>query len=457
MRLKLSRFRRNFNKDLPIEFTEKNLSSFGGLELFSRYLRRVELSRRVGKACRGKGIRSDYGSVRLVLVLVGMLLVGARRLEHLQYVCDDPMLLRFCGLRRLPSRPTIVNWLKQFTGERLKGLSELNGVLVHEQIERLGLNRLTVDMDGTVVQAGNQVGWAFRGFNPHRKKNKSYYPLFAHLAQTGQILKSRNRPGNVHDSKGADAFLRELIGELRGQFGRSRKLEFRTDAAFFNEKILKRLERSRSEFAIKAPFWPWLGLKEVVAGRKRWHRVSDEIDGFSIKHFIEPWNITVRIAIYRKRVRHRTPKNFQLDLFSPDDGYFEYSAVATNKSLTVQRLWYFAAGRGGQEKTFAELRSQFALDVVPTKSYAANSAWQQLNVLAHNLCRSFQLDTIAETKGISRKRTCTHLLNTIRTIRFRIINKAGRLVRVSGRNALRMATNSSTQTLFERIELALAS
>ena len=215
MRLKLSRFRRNFNKDLPIEFTEQNLSSFGGLELFSRYLRRVELSRRVGKACRGKGIRSDYGSVRLVLVLVGMLLVGARRLEHLQYVCDDPMLLRFCGLRRLPSRPTIVNWLKQFTGERLKGLSELNGVLVHEQIERLGLNRLTVDMDGTVVQAGNQVGWAFRGFNPHRKKNKSYYPLFAHLAQTGQILKSRNRPGNVHDSKGADAFLRELIGELR--------------------------------------------------------------------------------------------------------------------------------------------------------------------------------------------------------------------------------------------------
>jgi len=137
VRLKLPRFRGNFNKDLPIEFTEQNLSSFGGLELFSRYLRRVELSRRVREALRGKGIRSDYGSVRLVLVMVGMLLVGARRLEHLQYVCDDPMLLRFCGLRRLPSRPTIVNWLKQFTGERLEGLSELNGALVHEQIERL--------------------------------------------------------------------------------------------------------------------------------------------------------------------------------------------------------------------------------------------------------------------------------------------------------------------------------
>ena len=69
------------------------------------------------------------------------------------------MLLRFCGLRRLPSRPTIVNWLKQFTAERLEGLSELNGALVYEQIERLGLSRVTVDMDGTVVQAGNQVAW----------------------------------------------------------------------------------------------------------------------------------------------------------------------------------------------------------------------------------------------------------------------------------------------------------
>jgi hypothetical protein len=28
--------------------------------------------------------------------------------------------------------------------------------------------------------------------------------------------------------------------------------------------------------------------------------------------------------IYRKDVRHASPKNFQLDLFTPDDGHFEY-------------------------------------------------------------------------------------------------------------------------------------
>jgi hypothetical protein len=32
------------------------------------------------------------------------------------------------------------------------------------------------------------------------------------------------------------------------------------------------------------------------------------------------------------------------------------------------------AGRGAQEKTFGELKGEFALDVVPTNHYGANSA-----------------------------------------------------------------------------------
>jgi len=213
MRLRIAGLQEIFKKDLPIEFVDQNLTSFGGLELFSRYFRLIELHRRVREACRAAELRSDYGCVNLVLVVIVMLLVGARRLEQLKYFRDDPLVLRLCGLRRMPTRPTVVNWLKQFTMERLQALIQVNSQLLHEQIERLELGRLTIDVDGSVVQAGNQVRWAFRGFNPHRKKNKSYYPLLAHLAQTGQILKLRNRPGNVHDSTGADAFLRELIEE----------------------------------------------------------------------------------------------------------------------------------------------------------------------------------------------------------------------------------------------------
>src|SRR2546422_11730030 len=94
--------------------------------------------------------------------------------------------------------------------------------------------------------------------------------------------------------------------------------------------------------------------------------------------------------IYRKHVRHESPKNFQLDLFTPDDGHFEYYAVATNLPQSLPALYAFIGGRGAQEKTIAELKGAFALDVVPTRHYGANCAWQQLDILAHKRRRNFQ-------------------------------------------------------------------
>jgi hypothetical protein len=79
------------------------------------------------------------------------------------------------------------------------------------------------------------------------------------------------------------------------------------------------------------------------------------------------------VVVYRKHVGHQTRKNFQLDLFSPDDGHFEYSAVTPNKALAPAALWAFIAGRGAQEKTYGELKGEFAFDVVPTHHYGANS------------------------------------------------------------------------------------
>jgi hypothetical protein len=82
---------------------------------------------------------------------------------------------------------------------------------------------------------------------------------------------------------------------------------------------------------------------------------------------------------YRKRVHHQSPKHYQLDLFSPDDGYFEDSAVATN--LTLTPLVVLRRRSRGARKTCAERKGEFALDVVPTNHYGAHSAWLQLSIL----------------------------------------------------------------------------
>jgi hypothetical protein len=100
---------------------------------------------------------SDFGSARLALLVMSLFYVGARRLEHLPYLVGDPLVVRFCGLARLPSSRTVSNWLKQFTQATLAPLGELNHDLVVETLGAWRLPRLTIDVHGTVVCTGAQV------------------------------------------------------------------------------------------------------------------------------------------------------------------------------------------------------------------------------------------------------------------------------------------------------------
>src|SRR6202043_3078446 len=103
--------------------------------------------------------RGDYGGSHLVLLVIGLLVVGARRLQHLRYLANDPLFARCCGLSHIPSNRTVVNWFKQFTQTSLRALMRLNSELLYEQIAKLGLRRLTIDLDGTVIRAGRKVAW----------------------------------------------------------------------------------------------------------------------------------------------------------------------------------------------------------------------------------------------------------------------------------------------------------
>ena len=101
MRLSVASLRRVVKRDLPIEFVPQALTSYGGLELLRRYVQQIDLSARLRRALGPLG--TDYGSARLSLLVLVLLYVGGRRLEHLRYVAGDPLVARFCGLARVPT------------------------------------------------------------------------------------------------------------------------------------------------------------------------------------------------------------------------------------------------------------------------------------------------------------------------------------------------------------------
>lgn len=461
MRLGKRGFEARVKGDLRLEFDSgERLTSYVGLELLSRFVRRIGLRSLLREAECRLGVGGDFRFARVVMLVVAMLVCGARRLRHVGFLRDDPLVLRFSGLSRVPSERSLSRALQKLTSRTWPELDNISRACVARAVRPLKLRRITLDLDGTVVTTGLQVERAERGFNPHHRKNPSYYPLLATIAQTGHVVAHLNRRGNVHDSHRSVEVLREAVRFVRDSLGNTRTVEVRVDSAFFQRDFLQVCDRLGVKYAVKVPMWPWLNLKAVVKqkGADDWQAVDRAagVEGVFAWLYIAPWKRAERIAIYRKKINHEPVKGRQLELFNPDDGFWEYSVVATNKSVSLRALWHFHNGRGGQEKILSELKSGYAFDAIPTQRYSANTTWQKLNVLSHNLVTSFQLATTATPKPKSLKRTTAFLFQTISTIRFEWLGRAARLLRPAGTASLRLADNERVRERITRIEQKLA-
>lgn len=179
-------FQRRINGQLTLRYEAGGLTSFAGLELAGRLIRRLDL-RALLKGVEKTLPRSDFGAARLSLLVLAMLISGARRV-----------------------------------------------------------------------------------FNPHRRRVPSYYPITAYEANTGQVLRVGNRAGNVHDGKASVSFLEALFEQLDATLERRPVLEMRMDGAFFRADVIDVLDAEGVEYAIKVPFWRWLGLKERIAECRYW-------------------------------------------------------------------------------------------------------------------------------------------------------------------------------------------
>ena len=224
------------------------------------------------------------------------------------------------------------------------------------------------------------------------------------------------------------------------------------DGAFFRQDVLKVLHDAAVEYAIKVPFYPWLHLKQVAA-RAYWTSIDERTSYYETRLTVS--GRVQRIVLYRRKVAHQTRKNFQLDLFSPEDGHYEYSAITTNKRIQARTLWHFYNGRGSHEKAYAELKGGFAFDCVPSLQQHANAAWQMLSVLAFNLSRAFQAETLAPARYTNRKRRTRRRFESIHTLRFKLLGRAAVLLRPAGKTTLHLGASPAVANHFLAIANAL--
>jgi len=106
-------------------------------------------------------------------------------------------------------------------------------------------------------------------------------------------------------------------------------------------------------------------------------------------------------------------------------------------NLTPVGVWHFYDGRAAIERRIAELREDFALRRIPTRSFASNALYLEVIRLAYNLVTAFQ-------------RTCLQPSwqnLTLSRLRFKLFLIPGELIRPQNRPVLRLRQSSMLQDL----------
>ena len=239
---------------LPIlHFEDQQLTSFCGLVVFQKLFDHLSLKDQLRKCFKHLDVSPIYGHASIVLLLAFHLHLGYRELRHFCYYEDDPLVRRLLGLKRLPDVATISRTLSAMDSQSVEHLQQLQQALVLEHLSLLVLRRITLDFDGSDIGTGRFAEGTATGFNRKWKGQRSYYPLFFTIAQTGQVLAVLYRSGNVHDSNGAQAFILSCIEQVQNALP-GITIEVRMDSAFFSDAIVSALDEASVEYTISIPF-----------------------------------------------------------------------------------------------------------------------------------------------------------------------------------------------------------
>jgi hypothetical protein len=434
---------------------QSNMTSFAGLVIFQKLFSDMNICARLRSCFSDESNSPMYGFHRLALWLIIHLILGYRQIKDVKYYEHDPMVLRILNLKRMPDPSSFSRGMNAVAQSSIDKLSTLMTEIVCERLSAEKLPRVTMDFDGSVISTSRHAEGTAVGYNKKKKGQRSYYPLFCTVAQTGQFFDMLHRPGNVHDSNGADEFIDACLMKAK-QCLPGVVIETRMDSAFFSENQLENLNDQKVEFSISTPYERFPELKSIISARKRWGNIDPEWSFFEIDWEPKSWANNFRFIVYRHKLKKQRKGPLQLDLFEPVSFDYEYKVVVTNKKANAKKILHFHNGRGGQEGIFGDAKNDCKIEYVPVRSLTGNQFYCLAGMMSHNLSRELQMRTYEKDRGTNEKRSPLWIFQKLSVIRQKIVQRAGKLIRPQGKLTLVMAADGPLKSEIEEF-LTIAS
>jgi len=353
------------------------------------------------------------------------------------------------------------------TTAALKGLYNVNGKMADFYQRVSPQENATVDFDATIAETNKKNAlYSYKG-------SKSYQPLNAYWAETGLVVNSEFRSGNVPAGYDLKRFLIRTIQHLPAGI---KTLSIRSDTAGYQWDLIKYCAEEKSErfgvieFGIGVDVTP--AFKQAVdeVPEKDWHTYIKTVKGEQFETN-QQWAEVVFVpnAICNKKTgpeyrfiatREKIPE--QLELIEPKSEKerqlsfnfptmlmnnagkccrYKIFGIVTNRTIPGNELIkWFRQRCGESELVHARMKDDFAGGRFPTDKFGANAAWWAIMILALNL--SVLMQRLVLGGKWAKKR--------MKAIRFALINIAASVRKRSRTLFVRLNGNSPGYKLLLR-------
>lgn len=366
--------------NLPIEYSDKQVTPFGGMSLMKRFLDQTGIGDYLQELNLPQpGSNRGYCPEHVVESFWLGIWTGASRYIHCDWLRYDQTLHAIFGWDKMPSQSTYSRFFGKFNQARN---TEVFPELQHWFFNQLGVDSLTVDFDSTVItRYGDQQGSA-KGYNPNKRGRNSHHPLMAFVSQTRMVANAWLRPGNTADNSSCKAFMQETFDQaLKGK----RIGLVRADSGFYTEELLDYLETEKHNYIMAVRMYA--NVKSAVWGLDNWVNLTNGID-LNEMVFSHVDGKPRRYIVIRKRIEDRPKAGGKL-LFEDMPGY-RYSCYVTNMDLPLDQIWNIYNTRADCENRIKELKEDFGLENFCLQDFWATEASFRFIMVAYNLLSLFR-------------------------------------------------------------------
>ena len=381
-----------FAEHFDVKFTSREVSAWGGLALLKKMMDGMGVFQAIQSwQLPMPGSNRGYAPAQLLEQMMVSIWCGANRFVHSDITRLDKTLARLFGWSRVAEHKSIMRLFQRFDQSKA---TELQRNCFNWLFEKLNLNRITLDVDSTVITRwGQQIQGASKGYNPRNHGRNSHHPLIAFVADWRLVANFWLRPGSAYTTNNALSFIHATLDNL----GPTKVGLFRADSGFYDKAIVCALEEKHISYIISAKMTQ--GLQQAIVDHCKWQIVETGIEVSELDYHPTNWDRPKRIVVVRQHItRTSNVPGKTLSLFKDDEDLmgWRYGAMITDLGLPAIEIWRLYRGRADCENRIKELKYDFGLDSFVMRNFWATEAALSVVMLAYNLMSVFRQAVIRQ-------------------------------------------------------------